>query len=182
MVAGDYRMTVILLYKGAMMRSVYEIVLWSIAFPGFGQILNGRIGKGILFLGLEFLINIKANINEAIVLSFNGHITESIKAADYQWIMFYPCVYMFAIWDAFRDADGGKSSHTFLISVFGAYFGTLGVVFSRDPIFHALLLGPVWLGLLGMILGAAFGYAMKAFVTYRNHIRYVHNEIPRSNK
>lgn len=151
------------------MRSPLEMVLWSIAFPGFGQILNGRIFKGLLFLGLEFLINVNANINEAIVLSFNGHIIEAIQATNYQWIMFYPCIYTFAIWDAFRDAASEKVSHSYVIVVFGAYFGTLGVVFSREPIF-SLLLGPVWLGLLGMLVGAAGGWLIKAFVANKKNI------------
>lgn len=153
------------------MKSSLEMVFWSIAFPGFGQMLNGRILKGILFLGLEFLINVKANINEAIVLSFNGHIREAVQVTDYQWIMFYPCIYTFAIWDAFRDAEGGQTSNSCLIAVFSAYFGTLGVVFSREPIFTSPFLGPIWFGLLGMITGAAIGWTIKALVTHRRHSR-----------
>lgn len=153
------------------MKSSLEMVLWSIAFPGFGQMLNGRIWKGLLFLGLEFLINNKANINEAIVLSFNGHIREAVQVTDYQWIMFYPCIYTFAIWDAFRDATAEPPANSFLIAVFAAYFGTLGVVFSREPIFTSPLLGPVWLGLLGMITGTAVGWIIKALVTHRERYR-----------
>lgn len=159
------------------MRSSLEMVLWSIAFPGFGQILNGRMFKGVLFLVLEFLINVKANINEVIVLSFNGHIIEAIQATNYQWIMFYPCIYTFAIWDSFQDAVSEKATNSYLIVVFSAYFGTLGVVFSREPIFTSLLLGPVWLGLLGMIAGAAVGWLIKAFVAHRKHISCGYVEI-----
>jgi hypothetical protein len=52
-----------------------EVLLWSIALPGFGQILNGKFLKGLLFIGLEFLINVQSNFNTAIKSSFHGDIT-----------------------------------------------------------------------------------------------------------
>src|SRR5699024_6540294 len=84
-----------------------EILLWSIAFAGFGQLLNRKYVKGILLIVLEFLINVKGNINWVILLSFQGEIQQAIQQADYQWLMFYPCLYFFAIWDAYKDAGGG---------------------------------------------------------------------------
>ena len=92
----------------------YEKLLWSIALPGFGQLLNGKYIKGILFIFLEFLVNVQANFNEIIILSFQGDIEKAIVQADYQWLMFYPCLYFFAIWDAFKDGGGRK--RTFFLS------------------------------------------------------------------
>ncbi|SEI04193.1 hypothetical protein SAMN05192559_10855 [Halobacillus karajensis] len=76
--------------------------------PGFAQILNGKILKGFVFIVLEIFINVKSNFNEVIYLSFHGRIEEAIVQTDYQWLMFYPCLYMFAVWDAHKDAGGGK--------------------------------------------------------------------------
>lgn len=53
---------------------IIEKVLWSIALPGFGQLLNGKFTKGLLCIFLEFLINIQSNINQIIKLSFQGEI------------------------------------------------------------------------------------------------------------
>src|SRR5699024_11039626 len=91
-----------------------EKLLWSIALPGFGQLLNGKYIKGIVFIFLEFLVNVQGNLNKVIFLSFHGEIEQAIQQADYQWIMFYPCLYFFAIWDAFKDAGGGKKPYSFL--------------------------------------------------------------------
>jgi hypothetical protein len=85
-----------------------EKLLWSIALPGFGQLLNGKYVKGIIFIFLEFLVNFQANFNEVIRLSFHGNIEKAIIQADYHWLMFYPCLYFFAMWDARKDAGGGK--------------------------------------------------------------------------
>jgi hypothetical protein len=105
-----------------------ENVLWSIALTGFPQILNGKFLKGLLFISLEFLINIQSNFNEVIMLSFYGHIQSAIDRTNYQWLMFYPCLYMFAMWDAYKDAGGGKESFSFLPFVFSAYFITVGLM------------------------------------------------------
>lgn len=67
-----------------------EKLLWSIALPGFGQILNGKLIKGIFILFLEILINVQANFNEVIILSFHGDIVSAIEQTNYPWLMFYP--------------------------------------------------------------------------------------------
>jgi hypothetical protein len=60
-----------------------EKLLWSIALPGFGQFLNGRLLKGSAFVFLEFLINIQANFNEVIISSLHAEIERAISQADY---------------------------------------------------------------------------------------------------
>lgn len=78
-----------------------EKVLWSIALPGFGQLLNGKFLKDLLLILLEFLINVQSNFNQAIIYSFQGNIQAAIDQTNYQWLMFYPCLYMFSITVAF---------------------------------------------------------------------------------
>jgi hypothetical protein len=134
-----------------------EKLFWSIALPGFGQLLNQKYIKGILFIGLEFLINVQSHFNEVILLSFHGKIDEAIGRADYGWLMFYPCVYMFAIWDAYRDAGGGQSRYSFFPFVFGAYFTTVGLIFSNRLHIFGVLWGPVWLPILFLWIGVAVG-------------------------
>jgi hypothetical protein len=138
-----------------------EVLLWSIALPGFGQILNGKFLKGLLLIGLEFMINVQSNLNEVIISSFHGNTTEAIAQTDYQWLMFYPCIYMFAIWDAYKDAGGGSSPYAVVPVVFGAYFGTIGVIFSRD------LLGAVWLGIVGAFVGIGVGLLIRKILNNR---------------
>lgn len=99
-----------------------EKILWSIAFPGLGQILNGRLLKGIIFITLEVAINIMANLNEVIVLSFQGNTLEAVERTNYGWLMFYPCVYMFAIWDAYRDSGELRTPYAFLPFIVSAYY------------------------------------------------------------
>lgn len=138
-----------------------EKLLWSIAFPGFGQLLNGKFLKGTLFIFLELLINVQANFNEIIMLSFQGQINEAVQQTNYGWLMFYPCLYFFAMWDAYKDAGGGKHAYSFLPFVFTAYFVTVGCIYSSNFRLFGVLLGPVWLPILSVIPGIITGFLIK---------------------
>ena len=144
-----------------------EAILWSIAIPGFGQILNGKQIKGIVFVFLEFLINVQANFNEVIISSFHGEIEKSIEQANYQWLMFYPCLYFFAMWDAWKDAGGGKDHFSFLPFVFAAYFVTVGCIYSSNFRLFGVLLGPLYLPMISVIPGLMIGYLIKKLFLYK---------------
>ncbi|WP_042225290.1 hypothetical protein [Oceanobacillus manasiensis] len=150
-----------------------EAVLWSIALPGFGQLLNKKYVKGLTLMALEFLINIMGNFNRIIILSFHFRIEEAIEQTNYLWLMFYPCLYFFGIWDAYKDAGGGRKAFAYLPLVFSAYFVTLGLIFS--PVFRIFgtLIGPMWLPMLSLPVGLAVGWIIKWVLVkliYRNQI------------
>lgn len=138
-----------------------EALLWSIALPGFGQFLNGKLFKGTVFVFLEFLINVQSNFNEVIILSFHGEIEKAIAHADYQWLMFYPCLYFFAMWDAWKDAKGEIGRHDYLPFVFSAFFVTVGCIYSPNLRLFGILFGPVWLPILFVIPGLVVGFIIK---------------------
>ncbi|MFD2924155.1 hypothetical protein [Halobacillus naozhouensis] len=146
-----------------------EKLFWSIGLPGFGQILNRKYIKGIGLILLEFLINIQANFNQVILLSFHGKVDEAIQQTNYGWLMFYPCLYFFAMWDAYRDAGGGQQPYSFLPFVFSAYSVTVGLIYSMTFTLFGVLLGPVWLPMLFVIPGCISGFLMKFFL-----LRYFH--------
>ena len=144
-----------------------EALLWSIALPGFGQFLNGKPLKGIVFVFLEFLINVQANFNEIIILSFHGDIEKAIEHADYKWLLFYPCLYFFAMWDAFKDAGGGTEKNAFLPFLFSAYFVTVGCIYSSNFQLFGVFLGPVWLPILCVIPGLSIGIIVRTIIMQR---------------
>ncbi len=142
----------------------YERLFWSIAFPGFGQILNGKFLKGFLLIALEFLVNVQSNFNKVILLSFHGQIDKAIEQTNYQWLMFYPCLYMFSAWDAYKDAGGGKKPFSFLPFVISAYFVTVGLIYSPDLRIMGVLLGPIWLPILCVAPGIGIGLLFKKLI------------------
>jgi hypothetical protein len=138
-----------------------EALLWSVALSGFGQLINKKYLKGILVISLEFLIYFRSHFNEVILHSFNGDIEKAIERTDYQWLMFYPCVYFFAMWDAYKDAGGGKEPYSYLPFVFSAYFVTVGLMYSEKVKIFGLLLGTLWFPMLCVIPGVVIGIVLK---------------------
>ncbi|AZU60593.1 hypothetical protein [Neobacillus mesonae] len=135
-----------------------EAILWSIAFPGFGQLLNGHLLKGVMFILLEFIINVNSLFNQAIMFSFLGKINDAARVVDYQWLMFYPCVYMFAMYDAYKYAEGENPRLSFVPFAFGAYFVTVGLMYSPK---FGILIGPIWLPMLSLIPGLGIGFIIR---------------------
>jgi len=137
-----------------------EAILWSVAFPGFGQLLNGHLIKGIMFIILEFTINVNSLFNQAIMFSFLGKINEAARVVDHQWLMFYPCVYMFAMYDAYKFAEGENPRLSFIPFAFGAYFVTIGLMYS-PKMFFGIFFGPIWLPMLSLIPGLGIGFIIR---------------------
>jgi hypothetical protein len=148
---------------------IVESILWSIALPGFSQLLNGRLFKGFLFILLEIIINVYSNFNEVIRLSFIGEIEASITETNYQWLMFYPCLYFFAMWDAFKDAGGGDKPYSYLPFVSSAFIVTVGVIYSAHAKIFGVLLGSVWFPMLCLIPGLLVGFSLKIILNNTNH-------------
>lgn len=147
-----------------------EIILWSIAFPGFGQILNGHFIKGLSFIIIEVILNYNSRFNMAIIHSFHGDIAKAVDVTHYQWLMFYPCIYMFAVWDAYAHADGKVPAYSFLPFAFSAYFVTVGLIFSSTLRLFGVLIGPIWLPILFLIPGIGSGLILRRLLLrYADH-------------
>jgi hypothetical protein len=141
-----------------------ERTLWSIALPGFGQILNRHLVKGVLFIALEFIINNKSRINAAIIESFYGNTELAVKEVDYQWLMFYPCIYIFATWDAYKNAETKTPEFSFIPFVLCTYLGTIGVIYSPTVKVSKFLLGPIWLPIICIIIGIVLGMVIRLII------------------
>lgn len=152
-------------------RSPYAAMLWSVVLPGFGQFYNRDYIMGFTLLILEFVINVKAKLNLALIFSFDGNLPGSKPPIDYSWGLFYPSLYGFAIWHAYNTAktnnqilEGNVENRTYLSGFF------LGIVLGMDfglfwhdgpilknfsffdaPVFNGIFFGLV-MGLIGQLL------------------------------
>lgn len=78
--------------------------VWSAFLPGFGHMYNMKTFKSIIILAWAIVIVLFSHINDAIIATFTGRFSEAGKVVDYQWLLFFPSIYMFAIWDSYNDA------------------------------------------------------------------------------
>ncbi|GGE32206.1 hypothetical protein GCM10011391_08590 [Pullulanibacillus camelliae] len=139
----------------------FERLLWSIAFPGFGQLLNRHYIKGIIFILLEVLINTNGHFNMTIAYSFQGKIMHAFEEAQIDWLMFYPCVYFFSMWDAYKHSGDPVSNYTALPFVFTAFSVTLGVIYSPMVTLLNKQPGPVFFPILCVLPGVFVGLLLK---------------------
>lgn len=144
-----------------------EVLLWSIALPGFGQLLNGKYFKGFILITLEIIVNVKGKINLVIMKSYLGEMEQAIMEADFLWLMFYPCLYLYAIWDAYRDASHHHKPYLYIPFVFSAYLGTIGVIYSTKVKIFNYLIGPVFLPIICMIIGFIIGQIIRYIIVKR---------------
>ncbi|WP_078381248.1 hypothetical protein [Sutcliffiella halmapala] len=151
------------------MNKPLERLLWSIALPGFGQLLNKKYVKGLTFIILEFLINVQANFNSIILYSFNWEIKRAFEEANFLWLMFYPCLYFFAMWDAYKDAGGGTAPFSYLPFVSCAYFVTVGLMLSSKIKVYGFIVGPMWLPMIFVIPGIVAGLIVRELLLYYFH-------------
>lgn len=137
--------------------------LWSVAIPGFGQLYVRDYLIGVLLVALELIINVKAGINLSILYSFRGQFQNASEVANLQWILFYPCIYAFSVWQAYNSAmeknhalKQVKESSVFTKTKYNGFFigvamgGTLGVIYSYG-------IGPIFCGILGGVIGGSLG-------------------------
>jgi len=149
------------------LRQPKEVLLWSIAFPGFGQFLNKKYAKGIILIVLEFVININGNFNTVIINSFYGDIQEAIRQTNFQWLLFYPCVYFFSIWDAYKDAGGGREKFSYIPFVTSAWAVTIGLIYSTSGEIGNIF-GTIWFPMMCVIPGIIVGWIVKKILKSRN--------------
>ncbi|PLR82132.1 hypothetical protein CVD25_09070 [Bacillus canaveralius] len=141
--------------------SKLEAVLWNIALPGFSQLLIGQFFKGAFFVVLEIIINVCSHFNAAIIFSFLGEIDRAIEVTNFQWLMFYPCLYMFAMWDAYRTAMPEDEQLSYLPFVFAAYTITVGLMLSTRLRLFGILFGPVFLPMIFLLVGLLIGFTLR---------------------
>ena len=84
------------------LRNPYIIAWWSAAFPGFGHMLLSKYLRGYVLFIWEVLVNIKAHVNDSMILSFQGKTELATEVLDTRWLLMYIPVYLFGIWDSYR--------------------------------------------------------------------------------
>lgn len=151
---------------------------WSVAIPGLGQMYNRQTAKGFAFIAIEVLINNYSNLNLAVYYSWLFHIEQAQRVINYQWLLFYPCLYVFSIFDAYYECcklSNKKVSKWMAVPYVLTYmFGTVGVVLGSGNIRVGGLekLGPIFLPVLVLVIVLGMGCGLiYYFDTYRKTFR-----------
>ncbi len=71
------------------------------------------------------------------------------------------------MWDAFKDAGGGKQPYSYLPFVSSAFFVTVGTIYSAQTKVFGVLLGAVWFPILWVIPGLIIGFSIKLILNLK---------------
>ncbi|MCT2344770.1 hypothetical protein NQZ71_10370 [Niallia taxi] len=126
--------------------------LFSIIMPGFGQIYNRELVKGIIFVILEHFDNMLGRINQAIALDINGFHQQAIDATNFEVMLFYPGFYVYAVWDSwFYAREGGDKAKTAIPFIIAGFLGEIASLLAPKIPYPTLTIG--MLMIVPMLIG-----------------------------
>ncbi len=81
----------------------WAAIAWSALFTGFGHLYNNKALKSVILVAWMVFIIHFSHLNSAIIATFNGNFPLAREVVDYQWLLFFPSIYVYAMWDAYND-------------------------------------------------------------------------------
>ena len=84
------------------LKNPWIVAFWSFAFPGCGNLMQGRVAKGLILICWELIVNTNAKINLSIMYSLLGQFEMAINVIHPRWFLLYVPLYVYAMWDSYR--------------------------------------------------------------------------------
>lgn len=84
-------------------RNPWVAFFWSLLLGGAGHFYNMQLIKGVILMGWHFVISQQSGLSEAIVHTLLGQWDLAKQCVDYQWLLFWPSIHMFNVWNAYVD-------------------------------------------------------------------------------
>lgn len=150
-------------------KSPVSALVWSLAMPGFGQVYNGQVILGLIFMFWELGSNLLSGLNLSIMESFHGDFQKAHDVIHYEWGMYYPSVWAFSMWQAYNKAktinaqNEGKQHKE--VELTGFFFGStigmnMGIYWHIPFVYNTFMYlnfleSPV---LCGLLCGFIFGW------------------------
>lgn len=84
------------------LKTPFVVVFWSFAFPGCGNLMQGRLVKGLILVCWELVVNTNAKVNLSIMYSLQGNFDMAKEVVNTRWLLLYVALYVYAMWDSYR--------------------------------------------------------------------------------
>lgn len=83
------------------LRQPWVAVAWSILFSGLGHLYNNKMISGFILIGWQVLIATYSGLTYALIYTLTARFELIPEVIDYQWLLFFPSIYFFSIYDAY---------------------------------------------------------------------------------
>lgn len=84
-------------------RNPVMAAVWSAIGTGFGQLYCDRGLKSVILMAWYFAVVINSGLSQAMVHTLLGEHARALASIDWQWLLFWPSIYIFGIADAYHD-------------------------------------------------------------------------------
>lgn len=78
-------------------------VFLSVFLGGAGHFYNFKLVKALMLMGWHLGVWLNAGINRALLATLQGDWQQVHHVIDYQWLLFWPSMHLFNIWNAYSD-------------------------------------------------------------------------------
>lgn len=78
--------------------------IWSLIMPGLGHLYTHRFFTGLFVLAWAVGFAYNSHLNKAIFYTLTGDFATAAAIADQEWLLFFPSLLGFAIYDAYASA------------------------------------------------------------------------------
>ncbi|KGP73348.1 hypothetical protein [Pontibacillus yanchengensis] len=78
--------------------------VWNTIFPGLFHICNNKLISGMTLLGWTIIISYYTKIPLMVLYTFTGKFALIPDLIDVQWLLFFPSIYLFSIYDGYAHA------------------------------------------------------------------------------
>ncbi len=85
--------------------------MWSFILPGLGHLYAQRIPTAFFIIFCITAVYYFSNFLPAVHLTFLGHFNEATEILESQWLLFYPSILCFSIFDSYKFCE--KSNNLF---------------------------------------------------------------------
>lgn len=84
-------------------RNPVMAAVWSAVAPGLGHLYCDRRVKAFILTGWYLAVTLNANLVLSVFHLIQGDFETARQLVDFQWLLFWPSIYIFGIVDAYQD-------------------------------------------------------------------------------
>jgi hypothetical protein len=84
-------------------RNPWMAAFLSLFLGGGGHFYNGRLLKAVMLMSWHLAVWLNSGLNKALIATVTGHWGQVHQVVDYQWLLFWPSMHMFNVWNAYSD-------------------------------------------------------------------------------
>ncbi|HYG58438.1 MAG TPA: hypothetical protein VD902_10295 [Symbiobacteriaceae bacterium] len=84
-------------------RNPWMALFLSLLLGGGGHFYNFSLVKAVMLMGWHLAIWLNSGMNQAIVAMAKGNWEQVHQVLDYQWLLFFPSIHVFNMWNAYSD-------------------------------------------------------------------------------